>query len=886
MTRAWSSLLATASAIAGATAAQAQVSVALPHPGNSPTPVAAQSPTASAPPPPQVGLAVPLPAQQQPGTVVPLPVPTPVAPVIPTGTDGRPDINPYDRDIEMTVPLMYHSHPLGEVPVLLTHDDRFLVDAAPFLKLIDTLLNDQGRAKLAQAVGTRDRFAADDIAATGVSLNYDPSSLSVVVLDITPNERATEALFKTPTREDETPDLLPAKFSAFLNINAIENRIWGGYNDGFMDPAFYFNGAARLGGVVLEGDFQVAQQFLSLADNSYRFDRNYVRLVYDQPDQYRRWYLGDLTPEVRGEQSFVQMGGIGVSRQRNRFDQFRSAILQGNRQIVLQQSSTVEIYRNGSLYKQFQLQPGSYDLSALPLVTGSNDIQIRVRDASGTVQNLDYQSYLDPIDLAPGDYEYSAYIGKLSNRFGLSPTYKGPLAFSGFFRKAFLDRPAIGVGLQASRQNQIITGQTQFVLGNGSRLQLDGGVSRASHYGEGFSVGLGYDQIVDRGDLSDSFTIAANYLSKRFAGLGFQEPDNASSVDINAQYARAINRELTLLFGGTYVKNRSHLGDSYRLYASTSYRISRVWTVQGGIDYSKFAGSLGGKGGIGFSLSLVYQPNYRDRGELRHDDTSGQTELSYTHAADDRIGSVGYGGVIDRDSGSVDGQAFADYIGNRFDATLSHSAYGPDFGHVGQQQITALRVGTSLAFAGGHFGIGRRVNDSFAVLYPHETLKGHSVVAGQSLSDNDYLSKSGTLGGAVNGYLTSYVTQSIQYDVENPPPGYDVGAGVVRVRPPYHSGYGLEIGTAAFASATGTLEFSDGNPVPLNAGKVIALDVKDKASMSFFTNSIGRFAIQNLRPGVRYRVELFGSDDSFQFTVPRDTHGLVDLKIVKLAAQK
>lgn len=42
----------------------------------------------------------------------------------------RPDINPYNRDITLTAPLTFNRRPLGEVPVTLTRDDRFIVDSA------------------------------------------------------------------------------------------------------------------------------------------------------------------------------------------------------------------------------------------------------------------------------------------------------------------------------------------------------------------------------------------------------------------------------------------------------------------------------------------------------------------------------------------------------------------------------------------------------------------------------------------------------------------------------------------------------------------------------------------------------------------------------------
>src|SRR3546814_14233347 len=75
------------------------------------------------------------------------------------------------------------------------------------------------------------------------------------------------------------------------------------------------------------------------------------------------------------------------------------------------------------------------------------------------------------------------------------------------------------------------------------------------------------------------------------------------------------------------------------------------------------------------------------------------------------------------------------------------------------------------------------------LLSPHKNLGKRSVVAGQSLAENNYISKSGALGAAVNNFLGSYATQSVQYDVEDPPTGYDTGPGVFRVHPPYKSGY-------------------------------------------------------------------------------------------------
>src|SRR5690606_33578140 len=107
----------------------------------------------------------------------------------------------------------------------------------------------------------------------------------------------------------------------------------------------------------------------------------------------------------------------------------------------------------------------------------------------------------------------------------------------------------------------------------------------------------------------------------------------------------------------------------------------------------------------------------------------------------------------------------------------------------------------------------------------HENLGKRSVVAGQSLAQNNYIGRSGTLGAAVNNFLGSYATQSVQYDVENPPTGYDTGPGVIRVHPPYKSGYSYKVGTDAFVSAMGTLVSAPDQPVALIGGRVTLLDV-------------------------------------------------------------
>ncbi|HZF43111.1 MAG TPA: hypothetical protein VEZ48_06850 [Sphingomonadaceae bacterium] len=826
--------------------------------------------------PPQA--AVPLPAQ-----------PEAELPQVPIGPHGRPDINPYKRDIEMTVPLTFQSRSLGDIPMLLTADDRFLLETAAFLQLMRNVLNEQALASIAARLGDRQSFVPDDLSDTGVRLSYDASTLAVVVVEIAGEQRAVRSLFAPPRDDLNDISLTPARFSGYLNLNLVQTYVWEAKQ--VDPPTLNFDGALRLGRFVFEGDAQFGQEF-GLEGDQYRFQRNYARLVYDQPEHYRRWYVGDLDPEVRGQQSYTQLGGVGVVRQQRRFNTFRSAILQNNRQLVLQRESTVRFTRNGSLYREVRLQPGRYDYSSLPLLTGSNDVQIEVRDNTGSVQNLSYQAYLDPIDLDPGDYEYGAYLGRTSREFGRAPDYRGAVAFTGYFRKAYLNRPAVGVGLQASEEVQTLTRQTQFLIGRGTRVLVDGAASNSKRSGQGLALGVSFDQFFDRAGLADNFTLRADYNSPDFTTLGNPVGFNAAKFTVSGQYTRQFSQRFIATGTGSYLRGRGIVGDSYRLGLTGFHRLDDRWTVRAGVDYAKFPSSFGSDG-FSATVGVVFQPSFRRRAEARYETRDNLAELSYSQSGLNELNSVSFGGVAAHQDGSVRAAGFAGYSGNRFDANISHASLGPSLQQFGAINATTARVGTTLAFADRAFGIGRRINDSFMLLYPHKNLGKRSVVAGQSLAQNDYIGRSGILGAAVNNFLGSYVTQSVQYAVEDPPSGYDTGSGVLRVRPPYRSGYALRVGTDAFVSATGTLELTPGRPVALIGGRVSLLELRKGDSpqpLPFFTNSVGRFAISGLLPGRRYLVETYAPngtiDRSLEFGVPAASDGLVNLGTVRPGSMK
>ena len=791
----------------------------------------------------------------------------------------KPDINPYDRDINLTAPLQFNSRILGEIDVLLTRTDDIYVETASFRRLIDPLLTEKAQEELRLGLGDLTSFTPEQLQTLGVRLEYDPQQLAILVLRIDPSKRSVENLFRESRRDEQGQT--PEDFTAYLNTNVV--LVKRSDRDSLDKPSLFLNGAVRAGNVVFETDIQGRQDF---DDDSYDVFRRYARVVYDQPEQYRRFFLGDLEPETRGRQGFAQIGGIGVVRQRQRFDSYRANALVGNRQLLLEENSTVRVLRNGVLQRELVLDAGQYDVSNLPLEVGSNDIELEVVGISGQQNTVRYSAYLDVIDLEPGDYEYGAYLGVNSAFAFGSPDYDdGEMVFSGYYRKAFLNAPAIGVGLQASETVQTVSAQSQIILGSGARIRFDGAASNADT-GTGYAAGIGIDYIIDRGLQLDSLTLSADFTSEEFAVLGNELGQNPTSWQVTGNYTRVFNERWTGSLVGNYRMSRvANRGDGYSLNASTNYRINPRWAIQAGLEYIETGSqSPFSNNGFGVSFALIWQPGSDRRAEARYNSARNSASARYSKSTENYVGAYGYSlaSTYEDGPGSVSGQV--DYIGNRFAATLSHGAFGQDFGSIGDRQITTLRVGSSIAAAGNAWGVGRNVFDSFAVVRPHPSLDS-PVIVGDTLVGGRYVARSGMLGGAVANNLVAYVNQSVRHDALDPPPGYDTGSGVTRVFPSYRSGYDIVVGRADFVSALGRLVDRNQRPVALISGRIRPVDEPDAKPELFFTNTAGRFAVQNLTPGRRYLIELPSLERSLEITVPEDSEGLLDLQQVVLSVE-
>src|SRR3546814_6174839 len=109
--------------------------------------------------------------------------------------------------------------------MMLNADDRFLIESATFLRLMQPVLNEDAHAELSSRLVPLPNFGPDDLGKTGVQLTYDPSTLAVVVVEVSAEQRAIKDIFAPPREDANDVTLQPAGFSAFLNLSAIQSSL-------------------------------------------------------------------------------------------------------------------------------------------------------------------------------------------------------------------------------------------------------------------------------------------------------------------------------------------------------------------------------------------------------------------------------------------------------------------------------------------------------------------------------------------------------------------------------------------------------------------------------------------------------------------------------------
>ena len=789
-------------------------------------------------------------------------------------SERAPSRSPRDRMI-LSVPVLRGENSVGEIEVAASLSGDVQFDSKSVVAILEPILSENGVARLSSVTDGRQFIYPAALREVGIDIVFDLSQLEVRIVGIeTGLLKVTSLAGSALSLDEDPPTVEPAGFSAYLNLAGNFEYLDGGLDTGLQNPDILGFGTIRAGRFALEYEGGLTE----VDDETLNFYRRFVRGIYDIEERNLRFSAGDLQTTSLPILGSQLIGGLGIERRRRIFEPFESVFELGGRRIRIDSPSTIEIMRNGNLVQTVPVDQGVFDLESLPLVAGSNDVEIIIRDAAGRTSVTSFDYFYDPVDLQVGDYEYGFYAGFVSDLQSLDPSYTGDIAATGFYRKALTPSLLIGAGAQASKDiqaaaveanwvPQAIPGviESEFSLSNGSE-------------GVGFAARVGYrwSAQIDAGGRQAAFII--DYESPGFELVGRPALFNDERLSITGSYGQNITPLTYVTAGLNYFKRRDDPART-SIFADVIHQFTPRLRGTAGGEYGKGDG-FGSSFGVRVGLTLVF--GARNRADASYDSRRDLFRSGISRSIENRVGSFGYDALYQSNRGSSSADASLRYHGNRFDGRVLVNGSGEGFGNITDRRRAQVQLSSSLAYADGAFGIGRPISDGFALVTPHPDIEGQAIV-GNNLNDGEYLGRSGLFGAAVVPDLNSYQTREVIYDIDVVDTTYDIGEGTDRVRVATGGGAKIVVGSARFASVIGTLVDSEG-PVSLASGTVSSETDDGFQRMAFFTNSVGRFSVIGLAPGETYDV-LLKDGRKFALVIPKDGGGLVRLDKIEVRGE-
>ena len=295
-------------------------------------------------------------------------------------------------------------------------------------------------------------IAQPELAALGITAEYSEQRIAVD-LTVPLALRAVRAVY-LDGRAIEAGDttegrVVPAPWSLLVNGRwAASQQVADGAT--LRRSRLFVEGAARVADWVLEGNGSAATDGTGSG-----FERYESRLVRDWPDKALRLSFGDVVSSSRPGLSTLALGGLHLGRQFGLNPQLNSQA-QPVQSLGLPAGGSVDVVVNGFVVRSLRLDPGVYNLSAIPVFTGANDVVMRVVEPGGRVTEQRNAYFFDASLLAPGLSEWDLAFGAPVQSGAGSRAYTSRrLIGSAWWRQGWAGGLTAGAGLQWRQEGQI-----------------------------------------------------------------------------------------------------------------------------------------------------------------------------------------------------------------------------------------------------------------------------------------------------------------------------------------------------------------------------------------------------------------------------------------------
>ncbi len=646
---------------------------------------------------------------------------------------------------------------------------------------------------------------------------------------------------------------------------------------------------ASIFGVGLNFYFTITPDISGKASSTKLFNFGSWNGFYDFVESSHRLSFGNVGSSLKSEPGATNIGftleksyGYGTSTAKgNQFEH----------RITIVEPSTVVIEINGQEVFNRRFQPGTYRLRDFVFTQGANQILIRVVTDSGEVHTEYVDMGYDYRLLGKGDTLYS---------LGFSiPRVKDTVA-KGAFSIPWLG----GQYLSYYPETFTATYSQQVGLTDTFTLSVDLAFSPGLFSGtlngvvatmvgtSQLQLSVGLDEALATPSLNASF-------GHRFAGKPGSPLANLSTnishsiPALKSGDPYKSNSTLSLSYSGSITeKIRYTLSTNVGYDTSDSYP---SWSTSFATGFSPFkgfsiSGSITANGAASNPLKPVVSAqisgSYSFSSKLNANTSTSIQNIGNPNVKTSATSSMGVSwrpSSNDSVNFSLSGLRFNDLKNNTISGYWSHSGNLSSFSL--RQQLsgttgmmtTTFTANTSLAFAGGAFGVGRAVNDSFLLVKPKGELRRSDISVARSLdSAPSYLSR--PLGSALYNSISPNVKNSVVV-FSSGATDYSTGHSFVfEVTPRSRQSFVAKLVVEPSFTVSGVLLHADRSPYIQYSSPVYQVTQNEQGdkelvrddSLYLFTDQDGRYILSEVKSGT-YLFDLQVEDlwYAVEFTVPK-----------------
>ncbi|HEX6376218.1 MAG TPA: fimbria/pilus outer membrane usher protein [Allosphingosinicella sp.] len=595
-------------------------------------------------------------------------------------------------------------------------------------------------------------------------------------------------------RAGDSAPMTPSATGGFLNYDLLGQ---------LADGEASINGAVELGAFTPlgVGVSSFVGQWSGRGAGLVRLETNWT---IDDPVRMRSLRVGDSITRGGVGAAPLRFGGIQLARNfavQPGFVTLPMPSLQGSAAVP----SVVDIYVNNALSDSREVPPGPFEITGVPIVTGSGEVQLVVRDLLGRQTLVSQSYYAAPQLLRRGLHDFSYELGFLRSNFGRRSYGYGALLVAATHRYGFSDALTGEVHLEATKDVQAAGVGASLVLPGIGLIDASIAGSRSDR-GQGAQVGFG----LERRTRDISLGIVAELTTADYVSVG-QRPDKPPPAAVIQAFAGIPIRSGSLGFSYLWRDGRNE-PDVELVSANASLRLGALGTLY-------LAGRKSLRGPKDAAVELVLSVALGRR-------------TSASAGAELRNGSAMLTASLHRNLPAGDGFGYraAMAVGDtpRFDGRLSaqtgFGAYDAELSWVDGKSGVRVVVSGGIGVVGNQVFASRKLSQSFAVVqvgdYP-----GVRVYA-----DNQLVGTTDDRGRAVIPRLRPFDRNVVRIDATDLPLDAELAGDERNVRPYNRSGVAVDFGVKRTHGALVVILLDDGSFLP--AGVSVHLNGSEEEFVS------------------------------------------------------